>query len=101
MSVTANVAYCEKHGPHGEREECYVCGAKVDQIPLSDTAWLIWGRQKGSDEKWPLGAYISREVALDAQGLLEVHPNADRWEDFWITPWPLATKPTINFRMEM
>ncbi len=65
-------------------------------------AWILWGRRAlEPDDVLPLGCYSTREVALEAQGLAEAHENADLWEDFWVTPWPLRTQPVLNFRMEM
>jgi hypothetical protein len=100
MSITANIANCPTHGLHGEREECYVCGQRVEQIPLTDTAWLLWGRKKDGTSAL-LGAYINKEVALDAEGRACIHPNQHAFADFWVTPWPLAAEPRLNFRMDM
>lgn len=62
-------------------------------------AWLVWGRKQGQSQ--PLGCYGTREVALEAESLMKAHRNASKWEDIWVTPWPLSMKPSVNFRMEM
>jgi hypothetical protein len=65
-------------------------------------AWLLWGRMLANpDDTKPLGCYASRNVALEAEQIAREHPNAPFWADFWVKPWPLATEPIINFRMEM
>jgi hypothetical protein len=72
------------------------------QIPRRNYAWLLWGRRVGKPEgeNSPLGCYASRDVALEAERMAKEHANAPLWDEFWITPWPLATKPMVNFRME-
>lgn len=29
-----HIAWCPKHGLHGERQECFLCGGPVEQIPM-------------------------------------------------------------------
>ena len=32
--LKVNIARCEEHGLHGERDECFVCGGGVEQVPM-------------------------------------------------------------------
>lgn len=34
MEGAVNIARCPVHGMHGEREECFVCGVPVEQVPM-------------------------------------------------------------------
>lgn len=34
MTRPTMVARCDEHGLHGERTECFVCGGRVEQIPM-------------------------------------------------------------------
>ena len=103
-----DIAYCPQHGLHGERQECFVCGGPVEQVRMvpvvggtAGTAWLVWGRRVADDRSRsvPLGCYATKAIALEAERMAKEHPNAPFWADIWVTPWPLATEPMINFRM--
>ena len=34
MSEPVLIARCPEHGLHGERQECFVCGGPVEQVPM-------------------------------------------------------------------
>jgi hypothetical protein len=36
-----NIARCPEHGLHGERQECFVCGGEVEQVPMIHAAALV------------------------------------------------------------
>lgn len=40
MSVV-NIARCPEHGLHGERTECFICGADVEQVEMAPAADLL------------------------------------------------------------
>lgn len=33
-NVVVHIALCAEHGLHGERDECFVCGGPVEQVPM-------------------------------------------------------------------
>jgi hypothetical protein len=34
MAAVVYIARCPEHGLHGCRDECFVCGAEVEQVPM-------------------------------------------------------------------
>ena len=34
MSAIVWIARCPEHGLHGQRDECFVCGQRVERVPL-------------------------------------------------------------------
>lgn len=65
------------------------------------TAWILWGRRVGTRAPLPLGAYVSREIAIAAEEAAQSHENAAAFDDVWVSPWPLRNEPTLNFRVSM
>lgn len=37
-----DIAYCQTHGLHGEREECFECGRDVEQMPMVWIGLMPW-----------------------------------------------------------
>lgn len=44
-----NIARCPEHGIHGERDECFVCGGSVQQLPMIHAATLVEAVQRTAE----------------------------------------------------
>jgi hypothetical protein len=80
----ASIACCPKHGLHGERTECFVCGDPVEQVPMVEFGWnetpeppfdaaelVRWAEMYGHPEEWAKLAQAAHARAESAEAELE------------------------------
>lgn len=75
-----NIASCPVHGLHGQREECFVCGGPVEQVPMVPAAAVAplltaleyladpqsWGGDPLDQQAWLYGHDTPYELAVTA-----------------------------------
>lgn len=65
MTDVVKIARCPEHGLHGERQECFVCGAQCEQIEMVPLEQVL-----GGDIAGPGGAHDVGAVVVHTAGAL-------------------------------